>query len=416
MRSGLGRTIVLLSGGALAIAGWGAVFPFLYSDIATARGMGAAVAAGTFTAFAVGSIGAAPIAGWLADRSNPTIVAVLSRIALAMSIAALAIAATPATVWLAAAAFGVAYALAQPAIQVILLARTPADRRRDVFAWQSTATNLGLAGGAALGGALVDLTSQVAMRPVYVIAAVASLASAAIVGVSGRGAHATVNATREFGEQVSYRDVLRLRQIRWLLGVALLITLACYAQYDSGLPAYVLSATSVKPAMLGAAVAVNALLVALLISPVVAFTRSRRGTSLLTLCALLWIGCWLIFGLPLVMGGFDAAFVVTGFAAISLGETMMAPILSALAATLAPAGAAGRTMAAVTGATTVATAVGPILSSTLLGLHLPAGFIAMQVLFCIASAAASLRLRRIMTVKRAREAHPASRLELELAS
>jgi MFS family permease len=415
VRSGLGRTLVLLSGGALAIAGWGAVFPFLYSDIATARGMGAVVAAGTFTAFAMGSIGAAPIAGWLADRSNPTIVAVLARIALAMTIAALAIAATPVTVWLAAGSFGVAYALAQPAIQVILLARTPPARRRDVFAWQSTATNLGLAGGAALGGALVDLSSQAAMRPVYAIAAIASLASAAVVGISGRGAHATVLASREFSETASYRDVLGLKQIRWLLGIAVLITLACYAQYDSGLPAYVLSATSVRPAVLGTAVAINALLVALLISPVVAFTRSRRGTSLLTLSALLWIGCWLIFGLPLVLPGFDAAFVITGFAALSLGETMMAPILSALAATLAPEGAAGRTMAAVTGATTVATAIGPILSSALLGLHLPAGFIAMQILFCLASAAATLRLRRIMTVKRAREAHPAGRVQLELA-
>jgi hypothetical protein len=75
-----------------------------------------------------------------------------------------------------------------------------------------------------------------------------------------------------------------------------------------------------------------------------------------------------IFGLPLVISGVDGLFVVVGFAALSFGETMMAPILSPLAAALAPVGAVGRTMAAVTGATTVATAIGPILSSALLGM------------------------------------------------
>jgi hypothetical protein len=110
----------------------------------------------------------------------------------------------------------------------------------------------------------------------------------------------------------------------------------------------------------------------------------------------MWIGCWVIFGLPLFVSGMDGLLVVVGFAALSFGETMMAPILSPLAATLAPEGAAGRTMASVAGASTIATAIGPILSSALLGLHLPVGFIAMQILFCLAAVAASMRLRGLM--------------------
>jgi len=396
LRSGLGRTLVLLSGGALATAGWGAVFPFLYADIATARGLGGAVATGTFTAFALGSVLAAPVAGWTADRCNATVVAALSRVALAVSTVLLALAGTASAVWLAAAAFGASLAMSQPAIQVILLARTPADRRRDVFAWQFIAINLGAAAGAALGGLLVDLSSQDAMRPVYLVAALSCLVSAAVVAVAGRGAQACVTASQGAGETVSYADILRRRPIRWLLGIALLITLACYAQFDAGLPAYVLDSTEVTPALLGGAVAVNAVLVAVLTGPVVAYTRRRRGTSLLAVCALLWVACWVIFGLPLLITGFDSVLVFLGFAALSLGETMMAPILSPLAATLAPPGAAGRAMAAVTGATTVATAIGPILSGALLGLELPGLFIAMQVTFCLAAAAAALRLRPLV--------------------
>lgn len=393
MRSGLGRTLVLLAGGALATAGWGAVFPFLYADISTARGLGGGVATGTFTAFALGSVIAAPIAGWSADRSNPTVVAALSRVALAVSTVLIAVASRPLTIWLAAASFGAALAMAQPAMQLILLARTPADRRRDVFAWQFIAVNLGAAAGAALGGTLVDLSSQAAMRPVYLLAAAAALVSAGVVAIAGRGAQAGPRAGNDGGQSVAYAVLLCNKQIRWLLGIALLITLACYAQFDAGLPAYVLKSTATTPALLGGAVALNAVLVAILTGPVVAFTRRRRGSSLLASCALLWVGCWVIFGLPLLVSGFDSVFVFLGFAALSFGETMMAPILSALAATLAPAGAVGRTMAAVTGAGTLATALGPILSGALLGLGLPAVFIAMQVLFCLAAAAAALRLR-----------------------
>lgn len=413
MRTALGRTIILLSGGALATAGWGAVFPFLFADIADARGLGAGVAAATFTAFALGSIVAAPLAGSLADRTDPVRVAVLARLALAACTGALVLVSNPMLIWLVAAGFGAAMAMAQPAIQVLLLSMAPAEKRRDVFAWQFIALNLAAAGGAALGGHLVDLSSQAGMRPVYAVAVVAALASAAIVGWAGRGRCPAVTIPGGMREGapdlISYASILRLRPVRWLLGVALLITLACYAQYDAGLPAYVLKATDVDPATLGSAVALNAVLVAVLTGPVVAFTRRRRGTSLLAVCAAIWVVCWLVFGLPLFVHGRDTAFVLLGFAVMSVGETMMAPILSPLAAALAPEGAAGRTMAAVTGASTVATAIGPVFSSGLLGLGHPGGFVLLQVGCCVAAGLAAVRLGRLMPAPPVR---PLSALEL----
>jgi MFS family permease len=394
VRSGLGRTLILLSGAALATAGWGAVFPFLYADIAQARGLGGAVAAGTFTAFALGSIVASPLAGVLADRADPVTVAVLSRLSLALFTGLLVLASNPLTIWLVAAGFGGSLAMAQPAVQVILLASTPADRRRDVFAWQFIATNVAAAGGAALGGMLVGLSSQAAMRPLYASAVLISLLSALVVGVAGHGLGGP--QLTPAADRTSYRVILAVPAIRWLLAVALLITLACYAQYDAGLPAYVLTATGVSPAVLGLAVGLNAILVAVLTGPVVALTRRRSGTSLLATCAGIWVGCWLVFGLPLLLPGNDSILVVLGFVVMSFGETMMAPILAPLAATLAPAGTTGRTMAAVTGASTVATALGPVLSSVLLGVGLPAGFIGIQVLFCLAAAMTALRLGRLI--------------------
>lgn len=396
MFSRQGPIIVLLSGSALATAGWAAVFPFLYADISTARGLGAAAAAGTFTAFAIGSILTAPIAGWLADTFNPARVAVMARMALALFTALLGVVHTELAIWSAAAGFGAAVAVTQPAVQVLLLDRTRPEKRRDVFAWQFVAVNLGTAAGAALGGLLVNLSSQATMRPLYEVAAVAALLSALLVPRTPRTVvpgPSLLSVAPVF--ETSYREVLASRQVRCLLMVALLITLACYAQYDSGLPAYLLSSTSFTPAQLGGAVAVNAVLVGLLTAPVVALTRGRRSTTLLATCASLWVVCWLVFALPLHVHGADVLFIFIGFIAMSFGETMMAPILSALAATLAPAGATGRTMAAVTGASTIATAVGPLLAAAFIGSHLPDGFIAMQVLFCAGAGAAALKLNRI---------------------
>lgn len=406
MQSGLGRTLVLLAGGSLATAGWGAVFPFLYADISNARGLGGAVATATFTAFALGSVLAAPLAGSLADRSDPVAVATRARVGIALATIALAFATSPLTIWLAAAAFGAALAFAQPAIQLILLARTPADRRRDVFAWQFISSNLGAAIGAAVGGLLVDLSSQAGMRPVYLLAAGAALLSAAVVAIAGRGTQPATAPVAIEPAGGGYAQLLASRPIRWLLAIAVLITLACYAQFDAGLPSYVLTSTSVGAPLLGGAVAINAVLVAVLTGPVVAYTRRRGGPSLLATCALLWVACWLIFGLPLVISGHDSVFVLLGFAALSVGETMMAPILSALAVSLAPPGATGRSIAAVTGASTVATAVGPILSGALLGLGLSALFIGLQILFCLAAAAAAYRLRGFLPTSRPRRSEP----------
>jgi MFS family permease len=117
----------------------------------------------------------------------------------------------------------------------------------------------------------------------------------------------------------------------------------------------------------------------------------------------MWIAVWLVLAMPLLHLGSAGAVVVAGYALFSVGETMLAPVLSPLAASLAPAGATGRTLAAMNGAQTLATAVGPGLSGLLLGLGLPAGFIVMQVLCCVIAIVGTRRLGRVIAAPRRRE-------------
>jgi hypothetical protein len=88
--------------------------------------------------------------------------------------------------------------------------------------------------------------------------------------------------------------------------------------------------------------------------------------------------------------------VLLGYAMFSLGETMLAPVLSPLAAALAPAGAVGRTLAAVNGAQTIATAIGPGIAALLLGAGLPLGFVLAQVVCCGLAVFGAGRLGRVL--------------------
>jgi MFS family permease len=388
--------MTLILGSSLESVGIGAFLPYLYTDIATTRHLGGAVAAMTFTVFAAGSLLAAPIAGRLADGRRPVLVASASQLAMAAGLLGLGFAQSALMIWAIAGLTGMALALTQPAIGVLLLAWTPEHRIRQTFAWQFIGANLAVAAGGFTAGLIVDLSSVSGTRPIYLLGAAASVGSAAVVTLAGLGAMRRTEldaAARDAGEPgLGVLDLLRVRPVRWLLGIVVLLMLACYSQYDSGLPAYAL----------GTGVAVNAILVSALTVPVVALTNKHQPTTLLAWCGALWIGCWLIFGAPLLLGaglGVGTGTVVVGYAAISFGETMLAPVLTPFAATLAPEGAIGRTLGAVTGATTLANAVGPMLSGVLLALGVPVAFIALQLGCCAAAVAAAIKLGRIIGVQ-----------------
>lgn len=398
MSTNRGRLAALIIGSAVSSAGYGAVLPYLYADIATTRGLGALTAALTFTAFAVGSLVAAPIAGRLSDRHSPAVVAASARVGMAVALLALALASDAPAVWLAAAGVGAGIAMSQPAVAVLLLAWTRESRTRDVFAWQFIALNLAMAAGGLFGGLTVDLSSPAGTRPLYEFAAAAALVSAvAVHGVGRLAGHRTVSALpAEPVDDAGYRALLQVRPIRYLLGIALLLQLACYAQYESGLPAYALGSLHVAPSVIGVGVAVNAVAVSALTRPMVALTRRFAPTTLLAACGSLWVVCWLIFAAPLGVPAAGSAAIVLGYGAISFGETVLAPVLNPFAASLAPNGAVGRTLGAVTGAGTVAAAVGPAVSGVLLALQVPVLFIAVQLACCAGGAWLALRLSRIV--------------------
>jgi Major Facilitator Superfamily len=385
------RTVSLILAAAASSAALSVITPFLYADITETRQLPASAAAGAFALFAVGTALAAPLVGSLTDRFSATTVAVSGRLLAAVAFLALGYAATTPNLLLAAALLGATASLARVPIQVLLVRSAPPGRARDVFGLAFVAMNGGSALGAVAGGALAKLSDPAQMHRLYWIAAAVSALGNVFVLVAPRSTRvAPQDGTQQ---QTSYRALLGDRRIRLLLAIAFVITLACWGQYTSGLPAYALTTLHVSPRSLGVSIAVSELLVASLTSIVVARTRHVAGPQLLAVAGLVWAACWVLFALPLFTGLDPGAAVFAGLAVLALGDTLMAPVLSPLAVTLAGEASSGRAMAAVSALSTSATALGPILASVLLGLELPRAFVLAQAGICLLAVVMALRLR-----------------------
>ncbi len=211
--------------------------------------------------------------GLLADRAPAVTVATVARLGMVLLTVALMFARDASSLWTAAFGYGAALAVLQPSISVLVLGphtHPPPSRRVRLAVHRDEPR----AGAGRLRRWLprrpVDVDRP---RPAYLFAALCSLVSAVVVYAVGRSVRRGPVAADEPSEDVGYRAVLRAPGVRWMLAVTGLLTLACYAQFDSGLPSYALTVLDVPPTTLGTAVAVNAVLVAALTAPVVRATR-----------------------------------------------------------------------------------------------------------------------------------------------
>jgi MFS family permease len=391
MRAGT-RLVTIIGASAFDSFGYGVALPFLYVDIARARGLGATSAALALISLAVGALLGTAVAARTTDRYSPKLVATAGRLAAGLGMLALGYAADAPAVWAAAAAYGAADAMALPAVQLMLLAGVRPTRGRDVFAWEFVAMNLALAAGGLVGGALVDLSGRGGHR-IYLVAAAASVTSAAAllaVGGDRRREHSTVEAPR-----TSPARVIAVPAVRRLLGITALMTLAYYAQFSSGMPAFALTSLHASAGLLSIGIATNAALVAALTGPVIALTRRCRASRLLAAAAALWLLGWAAFAVPLVTPAATGPALIAGYALLSLGETVYSPVLAPYAATVAPTGQTGATLATVNGTATLVTALGPALAAAALSWS-GGGFVTMQIAFCLAAwrVAASSRRHR----------------------
>ena len=382
--------------------GWGAVLPYQYAYAANARGWGAFVAAAASTLFSIGALVAAPIGGRLADRHNPVTVAVVAKLLGAAALASMIWADSAAAFLIGMAIFGGGITAAAPAQSVLVLRWVGGADRRQVFAWQFTGAALGMAIGAFGAGFVVDLDRPDGMTWAFSTAAVGFVVSAGLLMAAGYGAPRA--AAYDLGEdpQPSVTGLSALRQIwavpalRWNAVVTAALALGFYAQFETGLPAYGLTVLDVSERTIGLAAAVNSVVIIALQMVIVKATAHRSSPMLLMVVGGIWTLAWLLLATAVLSPHLAAAIFVTTFGVFAVGETMYAPILNPLTASLAPEGMVGTTLGIFTALQTGVSAAGPLIAGVLLGAGLTSGFLGLHIAISLGAVFAAWQLRQVM--------------------
>ncbi|MGI8434278.1 MAG: MFS transporter [Nocardioidaceae bacterium] len=400
----MNRSRLIITASFAASLGWGTILPFQYAYVVDARGWGSVTGVLTGTVFCVGSVVAAPTAGRLADRYPARALAVVFALLAALSCIGLGVASSPATFLAAMAMFGAAVTASAPATQLLLLECSGPDDRRSVFAYQFTAMALGMAVGAFAAGWVIDLDRPEGMWPAFTAATLGFAASAWLIFVSN-GTEPTTARQRlddsrhhetvpsSAGGPATYRALFANRQVRLLALVSMALAAGFYAQFETGLPAFALQSLSVQASTIGVAAAANCLVIVGLQWLVVRLTRHHSGALLLVMVGAIWAGCWLVLDAALFLSPEHASVVfVIAFGVFAVGETMYAPVLSPLAAAVAPPGMVGTTLGALAALRTGISAAGPLVAGLLIALDLPHVFVLSHAAINVTAAVLAWRL------------------------
>jgi MFS family permease len=146
----------------------------------------------------------------------------------------------------------------------------------------------------------------------------------------------------------------------------------------------------------GTAAAVNCLVIVALQWLVVKATGKHPGALLLVVVAGVWTLTWLTLESALFTSAQTASLVfVFAFGLFAVGETMYAPVLSPLAAAIAPEGMVGTTLGALAALRTGISAAGPLVAGLLISQHLPHLFVLLHVAINAAALAVAWRLSQV---------------------
>ncbi|KHK99160.1 membrane protein [Microbacterium mangrovi] len=418
------RARLLILASAIGSLGWGAVLPYQYAYAADTRGWGTLTAAVASSLFSVGALVAAPLAGRLADRIDPVLVAVATQLIGAAAVGSLMFVDSPQLFLAGMLVFGLGLSAAVPAKQVLALRWSSSDDRRRVFAYKFTAESLGMAAGAFLAGLVVNLDEPTGLNAGFLMAALGFVLSSIVIAIAGRlpgpigvvdsvaeeatdaGVDASTGAITVIRPDAKHTPARRpgaLRLIfaepamRWTAVVTVALALGFYAQFESGLPAYAITELHVDPSAIGTAAAVNCLVVVALQVLMVRLTAKRSAPVLLMAVGVIWMLSWVLLSAAQFMpAALASAMFVTTYGVFAVGETIYSPVLNPLTASLAPAGMVGQTLGTVSALQTAFSAAGPLVAGLLLGAGLADVYLGLHFAVSAVAVFAAWRIHRAL--------------------
>jgi MFS family permease len=338
--------------------------PFLVLYLTQYLHIRAALAGLAISAYGVGGLVTAPIAGRLADRIGPFAVA---RASLALSGVVLLIIPLAHSFGLILALtflWAVAADAVRPATMAALTDSTPPEQRKAAIALNRLAINLGMSIGPAVGGFL----ALVSFPLLFVVDGITSLTAAAVLSgflwarrrsapaIAEHQAAGAARAAVFSATSVVWRD----RAALLFLASSFLVNVV-YSQHEGAMPLYLVRDLHYRESFYGGLFVLNTLLIVAL--EVALNTATAHWPARPTMAAgavLVAVG----FGM---LGLAHAALPIAATVLVwTFGEMIFFPTATAYVAELAPAGRTGEYMGAFAGTFSLALIVGPWLGVTLL--------------------------------------------------
>ena len=268
------------------------------------------------------------------------------------------------------------------------------DQRRQAFALNRLAINLGMSIGPALGGFL----ATVSFHAMFAVDAVTTLIAGTMLAIIPWRAFSGVNseAGSQRGARIGPATIFHDGRFLVFLAGVILVGIVFF-QHESALPLYLVQYLHLSPAFYGMLFTINTLLIVALEVPIVTATAhwpNRR--SLIIGCFLFAIGFGAL-GLIATPVGVIATVVVWTF-----GEMLLFPAMSAHLAEIAPENRRGVYMGAYSMSLSISLTIGPWMGTQLLASLGPVRV--WGVMFALGALAAQLM---VFSVPRRRPSHAA---------
>ncbi len=367
----------------------GAVFPYWILYLHDVLHFSTMLAGFVIGVEGVSSLGGALLGGTLQDHLGARRTAQLGALLEAVAYAGVIPMRSPLAVALCFALFGLS-TMRYPARSNALLGVLPSDLvPTRFFSWDFMAANAGFGAGIVVGALVVSTANPAAIHVLFGTLALASVALACSYGLVPN--QRLAEHERDAG---GYRVAAR-SEVFWLVGAyGLLLSLASYSSFDTGVPALIGIALHASPRLIALGFLTNPVLIVLFQQPVTRLVLRLRWRRTALLGAGTFAGSWLVLlGTVWLHSAIElAGILVTFAAAFSVAEMLLAPLRTQLTAALAPPSLRGRYFGVSHFARGLAGLIGPSLAGALIGRGYATGWL----LTVVASGAGAVAVVRRM--------------------
>jgi predicted MFS family arabinose efflux permease len=341
--------------------------PFLVLYLTRYLHISASLAGLAISAYGVGGLVTAPVAGRLADRVGPYAVLRASLALSGLILLIIPLATDIRAIFLLTFLWAVVADAARPATMSALTGSARPEQRKAAIALNRLAVNLGMSIGPAVGGFL----AVVSFPLLFVVDGLTSLAAAALLSALLWARHRRTPAAQEPHAEAATAAVRTAAwesaPVVWRDRAALLFFLTSFlmnivfAQHQGAMPLYLVRDLHYRESFYGGLFVLNTLIIVAVEVPLnVAMSHWPSRPTIALATALVAIG----FG---ALGIAQSALAIAGTVVIwTFGEMMFFPTATAYVSELAPAGRTGEYMGAFSATFSLALIVGPWAGATLL--------------------------------------------------